>query len=349
MSIDKKELNRQLDALWAGDQLEVMDTKDQKYAIISDLHMGNGSDADDFHENEPAIEEALKYYKRRDYTLILLGDVEELWQFDLDSIADRYGSTIYRRIRDFGDDNVHRIYGNHDFEWGGFIDPTKSNGHKTVNAAEAIKLKDAKGDVNIFLVHGHQGSVDSDKFTWFSRFFVRLYRGIEPLARGLGLFGHKSATKSQVVGEYERILYRWAKANKVLLMCGHSHRAIFASLSHAENLGQKIAELEAKNAMTGTRFTTKVKNNIKIERLKREWEDERDKGRAIEPAEDEGDPLPCYFNTGCGLYSDGGTAIEIEADTISLVKWSRDETGAKARKVFQSDNLSELIGSIKGT
>ena len=81
--------------------------------------------------------------------------------------------------------------------------------------------------------------------------------------------------------------------------------------------------------------------------MRREWEDERDKGRVIDPAEDERDPLPCYFNTGCGLYSDGGTAIEIADDAITLVKWSREEKGDKARKVFESRSLSEVIADIK--
>ena len=33
--------------------------------------------------------------------------------------------------------------------------------------------------------------------------------------------------------------------------------------------------------------------------------------RVIVPVEEEGEPLPCYFNTGCGTYTDGLTALEI--------------------------------------
>jgi hypothetical protein len=40
----------------------------------------------------------------------------------------------------------------------------------------------------------------------------------------------------------------------------------------------------------------------------------------IKPVERAGEPLPCYFNTGCALYTDGITAIEISDREIRLVK-----------------------------
>ena len=82
----------------------------------------------------------------------------------------------------------------------------------------------------------------------------------------------------------------------------------------------------------GMHQTTRQRNLIKIENLQREWENEREKGRAIEPVDPGNAPLPCYFNTGCGLYMDGITAIEIEEDVIKLVKWSNTSCLANRAK-----------------
>lgn len=346
MPLDKVQTRQQLDKLWKDTTVEVLEAKGHKYAIISDTHMGDGGEADDFYKNEPALLNALDHYRKEGYTLILLGDVEELWQFDLEKIVDRYNNTVYKKIRAFGDDRVHRLFGNHDFEWGGFKDPAKVRGRKSKLAEEAFRLKDVTGKEAVLLVHGHQGSIDSDKFSWFSRFFVRMYKGVEPLVRLTGLLGHGAATKSAVAHDYEKTYYGWAKDRKVLVICGHSHRAIFAAKSYADQLRDKIAELKAKNSMRGVRLTTKLKNLREIDRLEREWEDERDKGRVIEFSS--GEPVPCYFNSGCGLFSDGITNLEINDDQIRLVKWHRQPLGGDKYVVFEKGKLSDFVQQITG-
>jgi hypothetical protein len=226
------------------------------------------------------------------------------------------------------------------------FDPVKNHPVSTKAAEEALKLKDIHGQTHILLVHGHQGSLESDKFIWLSRFFVRLYRGIEPFLRPLGLFATGSVTKSQVTKDYERVMYTWGKRHKVMLICGHSHRAIFASKSHAEKLQEEIADLKAYNMRRGIHQTTRKKNLQKIEQLERQWDDERDKGRIIEQVDPGNVPLPCYFNSGCGLYTDGITAIEIDDDEIRLVKWSNSKLFAQPRVVFNQGKISEFIEQI---
>jgi UDP-2,3-diacylglucosamine pyrophosphatase LpxH len=247
MPLDKDLTWRKLDALWGNKDITVLDTKDKKYAIFSDTHLGNGGEADDFYGNREALINALSFYQKNDFALILLGDIEEFWQFDLEDIVKCYADTIYSKIQAFGVSRVYRIFGNHDREWGGWIDPIKSPGKQMGFADEAIKMRDTDGEVRLLLVHGHQGSIDADKYSWFSRFFVRIYSGIEFMMKYTGVVGHTSATKSQVAKDYERTLYSWAKSRKVMLLCGHSHRAIFASISHSENLSQKITNLQAEN------------------------------------------------------------------------------------------------------
>lgn len=346
MPLDKGLAWSRLSELWSDDSIPVLETRMQRYAIISDTHLGDGGAADDFHNNEGALLNALDYYLEQDFTLILLGDFEELWQFDLKTIVARYNHSVYAGIRAFSDDRVYRVFGNHDLEWGGLVDPTKQNGKMDGVADEAIKLKDRRGVVRILLVHGHQGSIDSEKFAWFSRFFVRMFKGIEPVAAALGLYGHTSATKSQVPKNYERILYSWAKTNMVMFICGHSHRAIFASRPYADQIQDQIADLVAENAKRGIHKSTRMKNLRKIKELQSELDDEKEKGRLIETIDPGEDALPNYFNTGCGLYTDGITTIEIDHDTISLVKWNKDDVSGPLREVYNSGSISKFLGQI---
>ena len=350
MNITSKEATWQrLTEVWQDPATASLPLQGKKYAIISDTHMGDGGDADDFWRNEQALLNALSYYHERDFALILLGDIEELWQFDLNRIVGRYGKSVYATYRKFAKDRVYRIFGNHDSEWGGLQDPTRTGARRQALADEGIKLGDDGGKVQILLVHGHQGSVESDKYARFSRFFVRIFRGIEPLARLTGLYGTGAAPKSPIAKDFERTLYSWAKKTKVILICGHSHRAMFASKSYGETLLDKIAALEAANSSQGIPAPTRQNNHRKIHQLQLQFEDEKDKGRLIDPVETEREPVPCYFNSGCGLYSDGLTCIEIENDTILLIKWSNfatDPVGTSLRTIFDQKKLSDLMDQI---
>ncbi len=342
---DRMNVWNRLSELWTRTDIPVLELKDRKYAILSDIHLGNNSPSDDFVKNEPALLYALDYYYENGFSLILLGDIEELWQFDLHAIKEHYDNTVYTRLRKFSPGRVTRIFGNHDYEWGGFVDPIHGVGTASI-APEAVKLADEQGIPRILLVHGHQGTIESDKFSWFSRFWVRLFSFIEPLAISAKIYTSPSSTKSQIAQDYERTLYQWAKENKVLLICGHSHRAIFASRSYAEKINEEILQLEAENSRSKTSATQRRKNFQKIRELNAELQDEKAKGRMIEATDPGKTPLPCYFNTGCGLYSDGLTALEISEGNIRLVKWCSDALPSSAYQKYDEDNLSSILQKI---
>jgi UDP-2,3-diacylglucosamine pyrophosphatase LpxH len=350
MPQDKALTRKKLNQLWRDKSVKVLDAAGQKYAVFSDVHLGDGKGADDFNPNAKAMQSALEYYRGQGYTLILLGDIEEFWQFDLEQVAGCYGKTVYKSIRSFGDDRILRVFGNHDIEWSSLTDPARNKPIRSEAAFEALKMRDKKGRTRVLLVHGHQGSLESDKNSWISRVFVRLFKGVEPAAKWAGLYGHSSATKSQITKEYEKILYTWAKENKVLIICGHSHRAIFASKSYFERLADEIAALQAENLANRTDEEL-VKRNLRvIDNLNRAREDEKQKDREIEPVEPHGHPLPCYFNTGCALFTDGLTTIEVEDDEIRLVKWEKEMSGQAGRRVFDGcqGSLSEFVQAVMG-
>jgi len=268
-----------------------------------------------------------------------LGDVEDLWQFDLDRIQDRYDEKIYSLIRSFTDNKVYRIFGNHDAEWKRPPDPVLNNTKMLNKTPEAIKLGN-----DIFLVHGHQGDYKCDKVAWFSKFFSRCFKLGVPFLRAFFDYENRSATKSQIPKNREKLYYDWARSKKVILICGHTHNAIFASQSYYWLLKEQIEVKEKELA--------KIKNtedevmidrlSKKIINLKTELFNEKKRERKYNRITVKGkEPLPCYFNTGCGLFEKGITNIEIDGDKIRLIKWEKNK-----RKELRKGSLSEIREKI---
>ena len=310
--------------------------------------------ADDFWPNELHLLYALDYYLQKGYELILLGDIEEFWQFDLPAIVRRYGETVYAAIRCYGDGRIHRVYGNHDIEWSGLVDPARYDAQQAALAAGALRLQGPDGTMALLLIHGHQGSLRADKFAWLSRFFVRLFRVVEPLALMIGLYRRGAVTKSRLARDFGRTMYAWAGTHRALLICGHSHRPIFASRSTAEVLDRRIAELNALSMAALKEGHVPLDYQMEILRLRGELIRERLYNRVVLPMEPGGEPLPCYFNTGCCLYGDGLTAIEIADGNISLVRWGPKGAGdpntgpAVVRHQYDTANLADLIAQVRG-
>lgn len=346
MPQDKKSTYKKLGELWENQEVPILNTIGNKYILFSDMHLGDGGGADDFHKNAETFLKALDHYKKNGYDLILLGDIEELWQFQLDEIKDRYNNSVYQRIRAFGDNHIHRVFGNHDIDWHQLNDPAKNAPINNKCVVEALKMRDSQDNIRILLVHGHQGSTESDKHSWSSRFWVRAFKVVEPWLKKIGITRHPPAIKSRIVKDYERILYSWAEKNKVMLICGHSHRAIFSSISYAERLEEKLDELQKE--ILDNRSNNKLikKNRAEIKKLRKKLLKEKRKKRLIEPTVSDGKPKPCYFNAGCGLYKDGITGIEIVDDMIKLVKWHRDVPEESQFEVYEEENLSKYIAGV---
>jgi UDP-2,3-diacylglucosamine pyrophosphatase LpxH len=340
MGIDKKQAEKRLGSLLSSPHTKILPTKDKKYAIVSDIHLGNGGGADDFRDNKDCLIAALNYYFKNDFFLILLGDVEEFWQFTLDEIVLKYGD-VYSNFRKFSDGRVIRVFGNHDIDWKYAHDPV-FNENTDDGAVEALKMYDINNNPKIFLVHGHQGDDESDTHAWSSRIAVRLFREIEPIADSLGLYGNDSFSQSEKTEEYEQTYYNWAKANKVLLICGHTHRAIFASLNHVNRMEKELGALQQEIKDNPANHDLIAKNIRKIYDLGRKIQKEKFNKRDIDITKGD-NPVPCYFNTGCGVFEDGITFMEISGDDISLIKWDKE---SKEREIYQSGQISQFIKVI---
>jgi hypothetical protein len=87
---NSRSVAEKLSAFWLNTDVETLETDGQKYVMMSDIHLGDGGQADDLQNNERVLLDALSYYSGDGYTLVLLGDIEELWQFGLEAIVRRY-------------------------------------------------------------------------------------------------------------------------------------------------------------------------------------------------------------------------------------------------------------------
>lgn len=344
MAHNRSDTKKRLNALW-DQELEVLDIVGNRYVMISDVHLGDGGGADDFRENKRIMVNALKHYNEKKFTLVLLGDIEEMWQFDLNDIRETYDDSVYDVMRSFGK-RIIRVFGNHDIDWSQPQDPIHTADTARSRAVEALKMRySSEDDPKILLLHGHQGSTESDKGSWFSRLIVNgPWTPIESALRGIGIYTNPAFTKTEVTQDFEQFYHGWAKNKKVMVICGHSHRAIFASRSHADRLEEEIEELQLQiqqhrddeGFMRATIKEITKKQKVVLE--------ERMKGRDIDPTVTGRKLKPCFFNTGCALYTNGITAIEIDPEEIRLVKWNKPNQGSA--EVLQHDSIQGLLDAV---
>lgn len=203
------------------------------FVIFSDHHKGDGSSADDFRKNADLYRRALFFYQERSFPLIVLGDNEELWESSYSQIYRQYGELIGREVEmalSTAEKKKIRIWGNHDKEVSlrRFVKTRRKVGAaalKNVAHREGLCL-----GRDIFLVHGHQGRFFEDIAWKISRWAVKMvWKSIQKLFR-IGIDG--PSENNRLRESLELKYYRWAKENRLLLICGHTHRAIFASFSH---------------------------------------------------------------------------------------------------------------------
>jgi len=321
----------ELDQIYSSTIHPQLPLSDNKYVIFSDMHLGDGKGSDNFVHNEKIVIDCLEYYRKKNFKLILLGDIEDFWQVKIDETRNRYNDSVYKKIREFGNENVFRIAGNHDEEWGkkqndykgDRKDPAFSDGREFGSACKALKLTDENGKTIILLLHGQQGSIESQMFSWFSKFIVWGYgKIIEPI---FGTEKSNSEPNTKIDSNFEQVYYKIALEKKAIIITGHSHYAIFASMCYADKLQKQINELQLQIKNT----TDKQEQQKLLDKLEPIWRDlriEKARKREITPTDPNLSPKPCYFNSGCCLYESGVTCIELENDNIKLVKWNKDNT-----------------------
>lgn len=322
---------------------------DLRWVIFSDHHKGERDGADDFRRCERSYNAALAAYLERGYTLVALGDAEELWECSPAQVLEHYEHTfeLERELHAAG--RYVRFWGNHDDAWrhpGEVEKHLHRSGFTDLDVLQAQKVRVRQGDATLgllYLAHGHQGTANSDRFGWLSRLVVRhVWR---PLQRRLNIPSTTPSRDWQLRARHEAAMFGWAcgRPEKPVLITGHTHRPVFAGSAPEPKTTRKAAEVERE--LNTLRASPPV-DGEKAAVLRSEYE----YARAEERRTDRARPVvpPCYFNTGCCSYGDGDvTGLELADGEIRLVRWSCSD-GAPSRRVLASDSLADVFATVAG-
>lgn len=327
---------------------------DDHYVIFSDLHMGNGSDRDDFLRNSQLFSYILEnYYLKSNFRLILNGDIEELQKFSHKEIQTRW-ENIFDLFEQYDQsNNLIKIYGNHD------IEPFhETEFERKFPSLPAIKLN-YDGNT-IFIFHGHQASVLFEKYNNFTGFVLK------NVAHPLRIKNRTTAYDSQRKYRVERKVYAFSNRNKIVSIIGHTHRPLFESLSYFDWLKFKIENL-CRSYLTAT-----PQGKAHIEEDIQYYKKEIQKHAQLKRKKHESTGLynssmivPSLFNSGCVIGKRGITSIEISTNKIRLVHWFDRKKSKKFlnhhngykprlldktdfyRKVLKEDSLDYVFTRIK--
>ncbi len=298
---------RNLTELYERTPVQPLKNKDS-FVIFSDLHMGNGSRTDDFEPNSELFIRVLRdHYLPSPFRLVLNGDVEELQRFSLESIMRRW-SRVYELFEEFeGQGRLERLMGNHDMH-------LRSVKNPTFTIKEALRF-DYHGE-GVFVFHGHQTSRAFEHHNdWFG--FVLKF-----VADPLHIKSYEVAHNSEKRFRVEKRVYKFASAQKVLSIIGHTHRPLFESMSKIDSLKFEIERLCRKYPKTSQKKRPAIERRIqafKGELLKAQRDSNGSASKASLYRENL--VVPCMFNSGCVLGKRGMTALEIDRGQMRLVHW----------------------------
>lgn len=317
-----------------------------KAVIFSDHHRGQGDRADDYRLCSHTYDTAIDHYYSNRYSLFLLGDVEELWECSAGNVLDYYKEITAKEMA-FEKQGLYRIWGNHDADWSRKKMVSRylpSPG--AVHEAITIRISDGGRLLGkLFLVHGHQGTWFSDEFARMGKFFVRYFW--RPFQNITQKSLTTAANNTYMRSKHDEQYYRWALEHNhdLIVITGHTHEPVFNSFTYADRLRLASARLEnvmQNNDLTAVQRKNMEEINQRISMLK---------GHNATHLNPKGHAVPCYFNTGCCSYGDGGiTGIEIADGMIRLVKW--DTPGerrviheSRLRRIFRLLELNSTLES----
>jgi len=280
-----------------------------KLIVMSDMHRGDGTGADDFAQNSLIYRCALEYYLENGFIYIELGDAEELWENDnFDQIYITH-TPVYDLLAKFHDPDPEKtryikVWGNHDLYWKDHQDIYQSL-FPGIQIYEAILLNNAT-----LMIHGHQADpMCSGPVATVSQFFVNHIWA--DLQRGGVKDPTRAATNPGLCNEVDERLHKWATNNDrgiTAIIAGHTHRAVFENLSLTE---------------------------MRLQTL-------RFKGEQAAPFQDHRDRR--YYNTGSCVHPLGITGIEIILGNfphLRLIEWS--QATESNRVTIKRDALKEDV------
>lgn len=328
-----------------------LDIPTARLILFSDQHRGTRDQADDFRRCEPAYNAALAWYYDAGFTLCAMGDVEELWENRPARVAAAYRNTLGLEARFHAEGRYFRLWGNHDDDW---MDPGRTARHlhpwfPGLEVCEGIRVEFRDQGVlqgTALIVHGHQGTAMSDRHRGVARWVVRnVWRHVQ---RVTGWRTTTPARDLELRQAHDMAMAEWANRmndgiRRFILFTGHTHRPVFMARRHLEQVALELSAAEMR--LAGAPGDPDALRRRRELRAEYEWVRAKDS-----PDHDAPGPAPpirpCYFNTGCCVFSDGDiTGIEIADGEVRLVRWP-DDAGYPLPKVLARERLTTILEAL---
>lgn len=212
-----------------------------KFVFISDCHRGDGTWKDDLLPNLNIYIAALKYYYKRDFTQIEIGDGDELWKVSkIGTIYDIYPEVFNILLKFKRKDRFYMIVGNHDEikhsrKFRREIEKYKfDNSRKDLydlfhelTMYEGLKLVYKPNCTKLFIIHGHQVDFINYQLGKVACFLVRyIWSTMEQV------FGFRNPTSPaknhSKRTKVDKRLEKWVVENNQPMIAGHTHRSILS-------------------------------------------------------------------------------------------------------------------------
>ncbi len=323
----QRAINRGLDRAYRRAPIRTLQLEQLKLVIFSDHHKGIGDEADDFQPALPAYRGALEHYYASGYTLVVLGDAEELWEDFPGPVLKEYARLLELEREFHAQGRYWRFWGNHDDEWRDHSQVVRYLGEyfDDLMVWESLKLFIEDGSIRrgeLLLVHGHQGTLVADLSRHLSRLVIRyLWR---PIQRCFKIRPNTPATDLRLRHRHDIAMYNWAAERKrLVLVAGHTHHPIFPSLEQIAKLAEECAWIQELSVDMDEVRQAEV--DLQIARAQQK---------------------PCYFNSGCCCFNDGRiTGIEVVEGEIRLVRWP-DAMGQMHPEILDRLSLRDVLEEV---
>ena len=227
--------DRRLTEAYKKARVEYFD-EDSKYVFFSDVHRGDGSMSDEFTRNRNIYLHALKHYYENNFTYIEAGDGDEMLEYSDFKYTKNAHREVFDIIKKFFDKKrLIRLYGNHDIFLKNkkFVEENYYTNYdeynevffdflKGLKPVEALVLRNLETGQEILTVHGHQGDAPNDQFAFFTMLSLKFFWRF---LHGFGIRNPSSPIKNvSKRHKIEKNFNKWIKKNKMMLICGHTHR-----------------------------------------------------------------------------------------------------------------------------
>lgn len=283
----------------------------EKIVFVSDLHLGDGGSRDEGLRNEALVALALqRFYLDRGWTLVLNGDVEELFRFEYPEVVAAHAGLyqIFGRFEAAG--RFWKLVGNHDLALLTLKELPWPLQHS---------LRVEHPDGLLLAYHGHQASSFYSRYHYMSDFLVRYLA--HPLR--IGNLDRPMTNKRRLGAE--RRIYQASRALRIASITGHTHRPLFESLGTYDFLRYSLERLilEYQGASEEARPALEKEIRFHAQEIRR-MASRYGRRKAPRSLYDrDGVPVPCVFNSGSTIGKQGFTALELEEGGISLVYWTK--------------------------